>query len=111
MNNTCLSKNNNMGRPLKKNVYNSQCEQIINKLDAILFSDLNNRSFFLYHLENDIEKQNKIIQLESDVKKYMVSSSWVYFCKQTSKIYLSLLLSIYKYMNYQILKSQSTLPN
>ena len=33
----------------------------------------------MYELDNDIEKQNAILALESDCEKYFASSSWNYF--------------------------------
>lgn len=106
MNNTCLSKNT---KRLKSNIYTSECNNIIDKLNDILFTDLSNMSFYTYHLDNDIDKQNKIIQLESDVKKFMASSRWAYFNKDPRKKYFSLLRSIYKYMNYDVIRSTSSL--
>ena len=53
--------------------YNKEREELCIKLIEIL--DLgDDNSFLLYDLDNDIEKQNKIIELKDEIQKYFAVS-------------------------------------
>jgi hypothetical protein len=49
--------------------YQTEREEMCNKIISILELD-ENKSFLLCELDNDIEKQNKILQLKEDIQKY-----------------------------------------
>lgn len=84
-------------------LYEEDRKNVVKKLNNILGITDTNNSFVLYELENNIDKQNKINELELDVKKYFVYSSWSYFnAKNKKRTYMSLLRSIYKTMGYDI---------
>ena len=94
------------GRPKKNDIFIKERDEIITKLNDILEITNEKNWFILYDLNNDIEKQNKILSLKDDIKKYFICSKWAFFNSSThnkiKKDYLSLIRSVYKYMNYQI---------
>ena len=49
--------------------YNTERENICDRLISILELD-ENKSFLLCELDNDTEKQNKILELKEDIQKY-----------------------------------------
>lgn len=86
----------------KKEKFVKEQEEIIQKLNIILgFNDKNNR-FILEELKNNFEKQEAILKLEEDVKKYFSCSNWAYFKNLVSNEFMSLLRSIYKNTGYDI---------
>lgn len=59
---------------LKSDLYKKEQADITDKIIDILELD-NNNAIILYHLDNDIQKQNKIMNLVPDIKKYYTFSS------------------------------------
>ena len=49
--------------------YQTEREEMCNKIISILELD-ENKSFLLCELDNDTEKQNKILELKDDIQKY-----------------------------------------
>jgi hypothetical protein len=94
------------GRPKKNDIYIRERNDIIAKLNDILEINNDKNYFILYDLNNNIYKQQQILALKDDIKKYFICSKWAFFNSSThdkiKKDYLSLIRSVYKYMNYQI---------
>ena len=58
---------------LKSILYKKEQDEIINKIIDIL--DLDNNSIILYELDNDKIKQDKILELIPDIRKYFSFTS------------------------------------
>ena len=81
--------------------YQKEREEICNKLINILDLDINN-SFLLYTLEENIEKQNLILDMKIEIKKYFACSTISSFkpnfeCKRP---YLNIVRSILRQQGY-----------
>jgi hypothetical protein len=53
---------------LKSELYKKEQEEITNKIISIL--ELNDNSILLYNLDNDKNKQDKLLKLIPDIRKY-----------------------------------------
>lgn len=93
----------------KKIAFINERNNIILQLDNILGFTNNNRSFYLYDLENDTTKQKLILDLIPEIKKYFRTSEWSCFSKDIKKQYLSLIKYIYKDMNFIVKRSGSSI--
>jgi len=93
--------------PKKIEKFENERKIIINKLFEIIGIDQNNNLLSLHKMDNDLEKQQKIIDLESDIKKYFISSRWTCFNKPKNckRIWLSILKNTLKDMGYEIISS------
>jgi hypothetical protein len=89
-------------RKTKNDVYFNEQQDIVNKLNNILNISATNNTFILDDLKNDIDKQNKILELENDVKKFFAYTRWAYFSQNVDNKYLSLMRSIYKNTGYDV---------
>src|SRR5947207_7994234 len=90
--------------PSKKNKFENERNEIIKKLNNILGITETNYVFCLSDIDDDIIKQNQIISLVEDVKRYFKYSGWPYFSKELKdRKYLSLTKSIYKDMQYDMI--------
>jgi hypothetical protein len=82
--------------------YQSEREEICNKLITIL--NLNEeKTFLLSDLDEDIEKQNKILEMKEEIQKYFAVSTISSFkpnfeCKRP---YLNIIRSILRMQNYK----------
>ena len=54
--------------------YQTEREDICKRLISIIELD-DNKSFLLCDLDNDTEKQNKIIEMKDDIQKYFACST------------------------------------
>jgi hypothetical protein len=80
--------------------YQTEREDICNKILNIL--ELNNGTFLLYDLDNDIEKQNKLLDMKEEIQKYFACSTISSFkpnfeCKRP---YLNIIRSILRQQDY-----------
>ena len=95
--------------PKKVEQYNNERKQLLDKLFNILEINENNNMFSLYKLDNDIDKQNKILELESEIKKYFLCSRWTYFShkkdREIKRTYLSLIKAIMRDMDIKMISS------
>lgn len=85
--------------------YTEQRNKILNRLLEILEIDEKNNVLVLKKLDKDIEKQNKIMELEGDIKKYFICSKWSIFNNKDRKLkraYLSLIKMIFKDLNIKM---------
>lgn len=88
--------------------YTEERKNLLNKLLEILGIDKTNNMLSLKKLDDDVDKQNRIMELETDIKKYFLCSRWTYFSnkkREFKRVYLSLIKAIMKDMNIKILPS------
>jgi hypothetical protein len=84
----------------KTELYTEERQIILNKILEILNINNENKLFYLYELDADVKKQNEILELELDIKKYFNSCSWACFVKPNMKRkFLSIIKKIMKVMN------------
>ena len=81
--------------------YKIEREEICNKIISILNLKEDN-NFILYDLDNNIEKQQKILELKQEIQKYFACSTISSFkpnfeCKRP---YLNIIRSILRQQNY-----------
>ena len=67
------------GRPIKKHKYENERNDVIKKLNDILGITDKNNIFYLADIDNDVSKQNQIINLENDSKLYFNSRHFILF--------------------------------
>lgn len=80
----------------KSDKYTNEREDIINRVLEILQLD-EDKSFILYEFDKDIEKQNRIIELAIDIKRYFASSYWNGINdKNTVRPYLTIIRNLFK---------------
>jgi hypothetical protein len=77
---------------------NIKREEIINKILDILGRKDEETSFFLSKMDENEESQNKIYELEQDIKKYYICSTWPCFhiSKETKRKWLGIIKSLCK---------------
>ena len=83
--------------------YNNEREEVCSKIINIVDLDVN-KSFLLCDLDNDIEKQQKILDLKEEIQQYFACSTISSFkpnfdCKRP---YLNIIRGILKKQNYTI---------
>jgi len=87
--------------------YSKEREEILLKIFNILGINEHNNNFELKKIDEDIEMQNKILELEPDIKKYFNCSRWsCYASSNVKKKYLSLIRYVLKTMNYDIISKR-----
>ncbi len=89
--------------------YQTEREDICNKILNIL--ELNNGTFLLYDLDNDIEKQNKLLDMKEEIQKYFACSTISSFkpnfdCKRP---YLNIVRSILRQQNFTFIGNDFTI--
>jgi hypothetical protein len=79
----------------KSEKYRNEREDIINRALEILQldEDKSDKSFILYEIDKDTEKQNRIIELAIDIKRYFASSYWN---GNTVRPYLTIIRNLFK---------------
>lgn len=93
----------NMGRPLKYIKYEKEKKEVLNKLLKILGIDDNNKVFFKKDIADNKEKEQQILDLIEDIKKYFNYSRWSYFLKSRPYTDLaSLVKCVLRDMNIEI---------
>jgi hypothetical protein len=82
---------------LKSLLYKQEQEEIINKIINILELD-NDNSIILYNLDNDHNKQNKILELIPEIRKYYSFSTIIGASEpdKAKRPYLSIIKQITK---------------
>jgi len=82
---------------LKSLLYKQEQDEIINKIIDILELD-NENSIILYNLDNDKDKQNKILELIQEIRKYYSFSTIIGASEPTKakRPYLSIIKQITK---------------
>ena len=64
---------------------------------------MHNNVIYLYDIENDKVKQSKIFDLINDIKKAFTYSKWGFFRQPEKSSYFSLIKSVYRQTEYNIL--------
>ena len=85
--------------PKTINKYINERKELLQKIFNILVVTENNKMVSLKKLDEDKNKQQNIMELENDIKKYFICSRWAYFSNKTRKFkrdYLSLIKAIMK---------------
>jgi len=92
-----------------KKDYTEEREAIANKLYDIL--QQKNNYFLLCELDEDKEKQEKIINLVPEIERYFKSNEWSYLHTKSVKKrpYLSIIRGIFKNCNYKIIFQSITI--
>ena len=90
--------------------YQKEREEICFKIIDILNLD-ENKSFVLYNLDNDIEKQNKLLEMKENIQKYFACSTISSFksnfeCKRP---YLNIVRNILRKQNYNFIGNDVTI--
>jgi len=85
--------------------YSDERIELTHKIFNILDLVNNDNMISLKKLDEDVDKQKKILELVDDIKKYFVCSRWTVFCnagRSCKRPYLSLIKAIMKEMNIKI---------
>ena len=91
----------------KTDLYTKEREIILDKLFQILNINEKNNTFFLGDLDADEDKQNQILVLETDIRKYFASAHWACFNNHNIKRkVLSIIKNVGKIMNYNIISNR-----
>jgi hypothetical protein len=90
--------------------YQNEREEICNKIITILNLKEDN-TFLLCELDEDIEKQNKILEMKEEIQKYFACSTISSFkpnfnCKRP---YLNIIRSILRKQNYNFIGNDYTI--
>ena len=90
--------------------YQNEREEICNKIITILELTEDN-TFLLCELDEDIEKQNKLLELKEEIQKYFACSTISSFkpnfeCKRP---YLNIIRSILRKQNYTFIGNDYTI--
>ena len=99
--------------PKKVEQFVNERTQVLNQMLQILGINEQNNMFSLHKLDGDVDKQNEIIGLEDDIKKYFLCGEWTCFKKKDSckRRWLSMIKYVVKDMGYNLesmqLKSNS----
>ena len=89
-----------ISKPIK---YKVERQEVLDKLLIILEITETNMMFNLTDLEKNDKKQQEIINLADDIKKYFNYGSWTYFSRENIKTpYLALLKALLKEMGYKL---------
>ena len=92
--------------------FTNERNDILQKILNIQEITEKNKMFSLKELDENNDKQNNIITLEANIKKYFLCSRWTYFSNKNREFkhnYLSLIKAIMKDMNVKM--ASSTLMN
>jgi hypothetical protein len=78
---------------------------LLQKIFDIIGIDDNNDTFSLQKIDNDLEKQQQILDLESEIKKYYYCSRWACFKTNTTakRRWLSFIKYIVKSRDYNFI--------
>ncbi len=94
----------------KHELFEKEREEIITKINEILGINNDNNILYLYDLQNDMDKKEKILALVNDIQKYFSASDWGFFKKESSREnYILLCKSVYKDMNWQVFSSNTNI--
>jgi hypothetical protein len=88
--------------PKSVDKYHNERKEVFNKMMEILGINENNNMFSLHKIDANIEKQNQIIELENDIKKYFLCGEWTCFKKKDTvkRRWLSMIKYVVKDMEY-----------
>ena len=82
-------------------------KKVLSEILNILELNDKQQTFYLRDFDNDLDKQNKILSLENDIKKYYKYGSWGCFaCNNIKRKVLSMIKNVVKDMNYNVIITQ-----
>lgn len=91
-------------KPTKKEFYKKERQDILDKINNIIGITKDNNIFYLYDIENNMDKKKEIFDLAHDIKKYFKTGSWAVFNREISKDnHVLLIKSVFKDMEYQVI--------
>ena len=106
----CQNERVKCGRPAKKDMYVAERQKILDELKEILGITEENKTFYMYDIDNNEEIQNKILKLKDAAKLYFNAGNWAIFLKENvKKPHMSLLKCILKDMGHEFLNSHGTI--
>jgi len=84
----------------KEKVYKKERQEIVNKI-----INITGTQFVAHEFDADIEKQNKILELDNDIKKYFSVSNWGAYKTgiKITKRPISIIKSVLKDMNIELI--------
>lgn len=90
--------------PKKVDNYNEERKKILLDIFNIIGITEQNNTFSLHTMDSDVEKQNKIYELEQEIKRYFICSEWscIKNKEKVKRRWLSLIKYISKNNGYQI---------
>jgi len=94
----------------KSELFNEERNDIVNKILKILEINDDNNTFYLHELDNNIEKQEAIFMLESDIKNFFAAGSWACFANsKVKRKELSIIRNVLKEMNYDLVPKRKVI--
>jgi hypothetical protein len=99
---------NNIQRKTKQNKYILERKQIIDKIFDILEINNNNKYFNINELDENINKQNEILNLKDEIHTYFLTGNWKCFKKgiEIDRPYLSIIKHIFRHENINFILSR-----
>lgn len=93
--------------PKQVDKYTKERQDVLDKMFSILGINEQNNTFLLHELDSNIEKQNKILELEPEIKKYFICGTWSCFTDPNIKRkFLSLIKNTLKHMGYNLVPTK-----
>lgn len=93
--------------PKKIDKFENERNEVFNKLLNIIGIDTNKKTFYLHEIDENKSKQEEIMSLVADVKKYFICSTWTCFAKHDVKrFFLSLIKYLMKDMKYTMISTR-----
>ena len=107
-NNILLNENDKPKPKTKLEKYIKERKEIVNKIFTIINIQIDENMRFFYSDEITEEKQNDILSLKNNIKKYFIISNWMSFKTDVKidKEYMSLIRNILKHENIKYTISQ-----
>lgn len=89
--------------PKQVDKYTKERQDVLDKMFTILGINENSNTFLLHELDSNVDKQNQILQLEPDIKKYFICGKWGCFTDPNMKRrYLSIIKNTMKDMDIEL---------
>ena len=89
--------------PKQVDKYTKERQDVLDKMFSILGINENSNTFLLHELDSNVDKQNKILELEPDIKKYFICGKWGCFTDPNMKRrYLSFIKNTMKDMGIEV---------
>jgi len=98
--------------PKQVDKYTNERQEVLNQMFQILGIDESNNKFLLHELDANVEKQNRILELEPNIKKYFICGKWNCFTDPTVKRkYLSIIKCLLKDMGFSVMSARRNIKN
>ena len=94
--------------PKKVEQYDTERKQVLDRMFEILGITQNNKEICLNDIDNDQDKINKINSLDTDIKKYFLTSMWSAYRKPLKRKYYSVLRNMLKVCNINFSERSET---